>query len=672
MCATNNSTVTTAGTASGDLNSNHECVTFVWLDLRRETTGTFIGALRSINDCVQTYTDMSTCLDSIRSSNEIIFFISSTSNAEFLAELHDCVNVEAIFILDPDMNTIRGEFPKITGIFNQQEELLRVLRVTLDTFEQLQLEKFTFETDKMFLWWQLWKESITIKNPASNCKNDLVEKARDYYRTNPKRLKIIEEFDKGYRSNDAIRWCFRSIFPSRPLRYALYSRLGELLSSYQFLTTNVSRSIQQQSKQPNHGQLFRGMKLPAELIDMFETHTGQLVCANGFFMCSKMRNVELQSAASPGYRTDLISVLFKIDFDASAHFAEVLLENNSTIIVFDVATSFRVICVNRGPMSIIKLKTAVEDGKKVASQYKENNKGKTLQVLLDELSAPPKPPTPPKIEVRKEPNPVSNSQISEEELQAKAYLERGDIDRAIMAYRRIRPVTVRILKIIGQLSAEEKHDYDTAIECYELALKMQDETDDNLPDTLLRLGICYYRCGKFDLAINCHTRALSLYESVRRRDTASMITCLTTISCSHRARKELTQALDYAQRAWTLCESNESKNDIIVATSLASLASIHHDLTDDAQALRLGTRALGIFERTRSSNPFHIAELLNTLGLVKMNLGDLPESRHYFERALKIYSNKAPLGQSEKVQVEKNLECVLEMQQNTDKLQHYS
>ncbi|CAF0850287.1 unnamed protein product [Adineta steineri] len=109
-----------------------------------------------------------------------------------------------------------------------------------------------------------------------------------------------------------------------------------------------------------------------------------------------------------------------------------------------------------------------------------------------------------------------------------------------------------------------------------------------------------------------------------------------------------------------------------VEVSLASLASIHHDLTDDAQALRLGTRALGIFERTRSSNPFHIAELLNTLGLVKMNLGDLPESRHYFERALKIYSNKAPLGQSEKVQVEKNLECVLEMQQNTDKLQNYS
>jgi tetratricopeptide (TPR) repeat protein len=60
-------------------------------------------------------------------------------------------------------------------------------------------------------------------------------------------------------------------------------------------------------------------------------------------------------------------------------------------------------------------------------------------------------------------------------LQAKKFLERGDIDQAIMAYRRVRPVSVRILKIIGQLSADEKQDYDTAIECYRQALKMQEQ-----------------------------------------------------------------------------------------------------------------------------------------------------------------------------------------------------
>lgn len=173
MSATNNShtslmqqskkELTTASTSATpiDLNSNRECVTFVWLDLRRESTGTFISTLRSINDCVRTYTDMSTCLDSIRSSHEIIFFISSSSNVEFLATIHQCITVEAIFVLDPDTNTIRREFPKLIGIFIQQEELIRVLKETLDTFEQIQLERFTFETNKIFLWWQLWKENVS-------------------------------------------------------------------------------------------------------------------------------------------------------------------------------------------------------------------------------------------------------------------------------------------------------------------------------------------------------------------------------------------------------------------------------------------------------------------------------------------------------------------------------
>jgi len=153
---------TSADSTSTDLNTNRECVTFVWLDLRRESVGLFVGALRAINDCVRTYTDMSICLDSIRSSHETIFFISSTSNAEFLATIHQCINVEAMFVLDPNNNSVRGDFPKLFGIFNQQEELLRVLKETFDTFEQTQLERFTFETDKLFLWWQLWKEIVSF------------------------------------------------------------------------------------------------------------------------------------------------------------------------------------------------------------------------------------------------------------------------------------------------------------------------------------------------------------------------------------------------------------------------------------------------------------------------------------------------------------------------------
>ncbi|CAF0758933.1 unnamed protein product [Adineta steineri] len=665
---------TNVGSTSTDLNSNRECVTFVWLDLRRESAGLFVNALRSINDCVRTYTDISVCLDSIQSSHETIFFISSTSNTEFLSTIHQCINVEAMFVLDPNMNTTRGDLPKLFGIFNQQEELLRVLKETFDTFEQTQLERFTFETDQSFLWWQLWKEVITSKKSVPNGKNDLVEQARNYYQGNSKGLRAVDEFDRSYRPNDTLQWCFRSSFPSNHLRHALFSPKIESISPYYFLINDAIRSIQQHSKHSGHGQLFRGMKLSNELVDLFETHTGQLVCANGFFLCSKARNVELQLAALPGYRTDLMSVLFKIDFDASAHFAEVQMENGSMATIFDVATSFRVVCVSRSAMTVIKLKTTSDDGKKFVQEYREKNKGKTVQVLFDELTKPPTPPTPPpppppKVEIKKEPERNNSPQIPEEELEANKYLKEGNIDEAIKAYRRIRPMTVRILKIIGKLSVDYKQDYHTGIECYRQAFQMQQKAGASGTDTLVELGVLHYERGHFDLAMKCYTRALSLHESTQPHDVNSMMICLIGIANTHRSRKELNEALDYAQRARALYEkSGTSESESIVAQNLVLLTNIHHELGNNDQALKVGTKALTLSEFTHLSNQSQTVELLNTLGLVEMKLGDLSQARYYFERALKMYSQMKPPRQSEKAEVEKNLQRILEMQQNTGKI----
>ena len=110
----------------------------------------------------------------------------------------------------------------------------------------------------------------------------------------------------------------------------------------------------------------------------------------------------------------------------------------------------------------------------------------------------------------------------------------------------------------------------------------------------------------------------------------------------------------------------------MVARSLVLLTNIHRDLGDDAQALKLGTRALRLYERSNSANQIEAADLLNSLGMGHMNLGDLFEARVCFDRALKIYTEIAPSDQSNRAKTEKNLQLVLEMQQNVEQLQHYS
>ena len=153
--------------------------------------------------------------------------------------------------------------------------------------------------------------------------------------------------------------------------------------------------LQQQSKRARNIQLYRGMKLPSQLVDQFEMHTDKLMCASGFFTCTKSRTVALELASAPGYRSDLSSVLFKIDCDPSTNLTDVSTEGRPPVVIFDAATAFRIICVNRGAISIVKIKTVPDEGKKLALQYIEDHKEETVQELLDQLSVLPKSPSPP-------------------------------------------------------------------------------------------------------------------------------------------------------------------------------------------------------------------------------------------------------------------------------------
>lgn len=141
---------------------NYESVIFIWFNPQDQSSVNIVGPLRAINHNVQTFNESSSCFEMIRSSNEKIFFISSVNNNQLISTVHDFPAVEAIFILDPNEDMVRGDFPKLFGVFPQQEELLRLVKEVFDAFEQVQLEDFAFEQEKIFLWSQLWKEEVRL------------------------------------------------------------------------------------------------------------------------------------------------------------------------------------------------------------------------------------------------------------------------------------------------------------------------------------------------------------------------------------------------------------------------------------------------------------------------------------------------------------------------------
>lgn len=140
---------------------NNENITFVCHNLPSESNSNLINFFQSINHNIKTFTDSNLCFDWIKSSNDLIFLISSSTNKDFLTSLHQYNNIQAIFILNTKVEINENDFPKLVGIFNRSEELIMIIQDMLNCREEDDKhEMFTFEGSNVFLWTQLWKEEV--------------------------------------------------------------------------------------------------------------------------------------------------------------------------------------------------------------------------------------------------------------------------------------------------------------------------------------------------------------------------------------------------------------------------------------------------------------------------------------------------------------------------------
>ena len=62
-----------------------------------------------------------------------------------------------------------------------------------------------------FLWIQLFHDALLHLPRDEEAKKQMIDTCRHYYRNNIKQLKLIDEFENEYQSNEAIRWYFKKI-----------------------------------------------------------------------------------------------------------------------------------------------------------------------------------------------------------------------------------------------------------------------------------------------------------------------------------------------------------------------------------------------------------------------------------------------------------------------------
>lgn len=237
------------------------------------------------------------------------------------------------------------------------------------------------------------------------------------------------------------------------------------------------------------------MRLSKESLDHFEECFGQLICFKDYFTCTKSRKVAIAMVNAPNHRPDLIPVLFKITAEKSCPVSELTSKNESSKIIFDFYTAFRVKYVVREGLSTVKLECAVTDGKTMAKEYVNKYGVDYVANLLNHTPfiSNPIPRRLPPVErastaaskpskksvriVEDAPDELSSCVIPkpENEERVTQLIEIGDIDAAIDTFKRLKHVSATLLARMGFLYVEKKGDFDSAIKCFNKALKLKDK-----------------------------------------------------------------------------------------------------------------------------------------------------------------------------------------------------
>jgi tetratricopeptide (TPR) repeat protein len=135
-------------------------------------------------------------------------------------------------------------------------------------------------------------------------------------------------------------------------------------------------------------------------------------------------------------------------------------------------------------------------------------------------------------------------------------------------------------------------------------------------------------------AFKVYSQALQWFENEKKRDLSMIARCLIGLGNAQWARKQLDEALRFAERALAIRENEiKPRNDFDIAACLGNLGNILHDQGDIERALSCATRAVDLLNKCGKGDPRYAAAL-NNLGAMHQANKNLIKAREYFQRAL--------------------------------------
>ncbi|CAF3973947.1 unnamed protein product [Rotaria sp. Silwood2] len=212
-----------------------------------------------VND-IRIFDDVNECIAELSSVCEEKVILRLGSDLSYLISILDDFNqVQYIYFSEPFKCK---SSVKVRGVFNDNIQLFDQLQKDINAWKNHHVYLILCDVDfrrmettiqdvqnhaVRFMWSQMLLETLLqMSSPSNNTNKDLLEEARRLYANSERFLAVIEEFEREYQADDAIKWYTRESFLYQLINKALRTRDICLIFKFRYLIRHTRKQLKDQ------------------------------------------------------------------------------------------------------------------------------------------------------------------------------------------------------------------------------------------------------------------------------------------------------------------------------------------------------------------------------------------------------------------------------------------
>ena len=313
-----------------DCNQSPETFCLIWLDSNLNEGRNTEQKLRLIINQLKKFQDLDECQDFIEktsSKDRLIFIANGRLGREIVPNIHHLRQMISIYIYYADKKTTElwpSKFSKVKGVVTNLDELVSLItkdhRIEKKTEEPLSINIFsvggksTVGLNGKFVFSQVLIDCLLRLKSNDQDKNELIQLLKQQFNDNHYELENIKDFERNYRSSEALQWYTKECF--------FYKTLNSILRTenihWMFLYRSFTLDLQEQLKKYQLNKIievYRAQIISKEELENLKKSIDQFISINSFFSTTSNYSKALSFFQLSKSTEDTEKILFQIEAD---------------------------------------------------------------------------------------------------------------------------------------------------------------------------------------------------------------------------------------------------------------------------------------------------------------------------------------------------------------------